>query len=181
MLIIRKSKISGCYLISHPIFRDHRGFLTKIFSDDLNKYLNNKKIKQINYSLTKKKHSIRGLHYQNPCPEYKIVKCLDGKIFDVVVDLRKNSKTFLRHERFIIDSNSSSILVIPENCAHGYQTLKPSCKILYFHTNNYYPQHSKGLYYKDPILGIKWPHKASNLSDNDKSLKLIKDIKFKGL
>ena len=86
-------------------------------------------MKQVNYSSTKKKHSIRGLHYQSPYAEYKLVKCLDGEIFDVVVDLRKNSKSYLKYQNFYLNSKKPQILLIPENCAHGYQTLVANCKI----------------------------------------------------
>lgn len=182
MKIIKKSKIDGCFIVELKNFDDNRGFFNKIYSDDfLNKFLRNKKIKQVNYSLTKKKYSIRGLHYQNPFKEFKLVKCIEGKIFDVVVDLRKKSKTFLKHENFILDSKKPQLLVIPENCAHGYQTLSGNVKILYLHTNLYIPKYSKGLNYKDPKLNIRWPFSVSNISLKDHKLKLIGKSNFKGL
>lgn len=182
MKVVKKSKIKGCYLFKHNIFEDNRGFLEKIYSEDfIKKYLNFKKIKQINYSLTKKKYSIRGLHYQNPQKEFKLVKCLDGKVFDVVVDLRAESKTFLKYEKFILDSNKPYVLLIPENCAHGYQTLSSNVKILYLHTNLYFPNYSKGMNYKDPKLNIKWPFKISNISIKDHKYKFIDKTNFNGL
>lgn len=181
MKIIKKSLIDGCMLFEHPRFSDERGNFIKIFSDPLlMKYLKKKKIKQVNYSTTKKKYSIRGLHYQNPYPEFKLVKCLEGKIFDVVVDLRKDSKTFMKHQIFDLNSKKSHILLIPENCAHGYQTLESNCKILYMHTNDYFPKYSKGFNYNDPLFKIKWPAKAKNISKKDLSYSLVDKIKFKG-
>tara|TARA_B100001057_G_scaffold479609_1_gene551473 strand:- start:228 stop:785 length:558 start_codon:yes stop_codon:yes gene_type:complete len=182
MKIIKKSFIDGCILFEHPSFSDERGNFIKIFSDPmLSKYLNKKKIKQINYSSTKQKYSIRGLHYQNPYAEYKFVKCLEGKIFDVVVDLRKNSKSFLKHQNFYLNSNKPHILLIPENCAHGYQTLESNCKILYLHTNDYFPKFSKGYHYKDPLFKIKWPSKPKNISNKDLTYSYIDKTKYQGL
>lgn len=182
MKLIKKSIIPGCFLFSHPNFHDERGFLMKVFSSYfIKKYLKNKRIMQVNYSLTKKQYSIRGLHYQNPLPEFKIVKCLDGKVFDVVLDLRKKSKTFLKHEKFILDSKEPHLLLIPENCAHGYQTLKKNTKILYLHTNNYDPNISRGINFKDPNLNINWPKKPSKISVKDSKLDFINIKKFKGL
>ena len=181
MKLIKHSIISGCYLFEHPFFEDDRGSLIKIFSSKFKKFHKNNQIKQINYSITKKKYSIRGMHYQYPHSEYKIVKCIDGKVFDVIVDLRKNSKTFLKHDKIILDSNLSHILFIPKNCAHGYQTLEKNSKILYFHTSDYFPRYSRGLLYNDPNLNIKWPFKASNISKKDKEFSCIDKNKFKGL
>ena len=182
MKIIKKSFIDGCILFEHPSFRDERGNFLKVFSNPLlSKYLNKKKIKQINYSYTKKKYSIRGLHYQNPYAEYKLVKCLEGEIFDVVVDLRKNSKSFLKHQIFYLNSKKPHILLVPENCAHGYQTLESNCKILYLHTSDYFAEYSKGFHYKDPLLKIKWPSKPKNISNKDLSYNYIDRKNYKGL
>ena len=182
MKIIKKSLINGCILFEHPSFSDQRGNFIKIFSDPmLSKHINKKKLKQINFSFTKKKYSIRGLHYQNPFAEYKLVKCIEGKIFDVVVDLRKNSKTYLKHQKFYLNSKKPHILLIPENCAHGYQTLEPNCKILYLHTNDYFPKYSKGFHYKDPQFKIRWPSKPYNISIKDLSYSYLNKATFKGL
>ena len=182
MKIIKKSFIDGCILFEHPSFNDERGNFIKIFSDSmLSKYLNKKKFKQVNYSSTKQKHSIRGLHYQNPYAEYKLVKCLEGKIFDVVVDLRKHSKSYLKYQNFYLNSKKPHILLIPENCAHGYQTLDTNCKILYLHTNDYFPKYSKGFHYKDPLFNIKWPYKTKNISKKDFSYHYINKNTFRGL
>lgn len=182
MKIIRKSIISGCYLFEHPHFEDNRGDFIKVFSSYFKKkYLNNKNIRQINLSTNKKKFSLRGLHYQNPKSEFKIVKCLDGEIYDVVIDIRRNSKTFLKKEIFKLGSKLPQVLIIPENCAHGYQTLKPNTKILYMHTNDYFENYSKGFNYQDPLFNIKWPNNPSNISLKDSSYKFIDQNKFKGI
>ena len=182
MRVICKSKITGCFLFEHSNFEDERGTFAKIFSDQFaKKYLKKKKIKQINYSITKKKFSIRGLHYQNPFCEFKLVKCLEGKIFDVVIDLRKKSKTFLKTQTFVLESTKPQILLIPENCAHGFQTLESNCKILYLHSNSYYPNFSKGFHYKDPFFNINWPSKPTNISKKDSTYQLIDKFKFRGL
>jgi len=182
MKIIYKSKINGCYLIEHPIFDDERGNFSKVFSSFFKKkFLNNKQIKQINVSSNKKKYSLRGLHYQNPKPEYKLVKCLEGEIFDTVIDVRRGSVSFLKKEYFVLKSGLPQFLLIPENCAHGYLTLKSNSKILYMHTNDYYEKYSKGFHYLDPLFNIKWPYKPTCISKKDASFSFIDQKNFDGI
>jgi len=182
MKIIYKSFLSGCYLFEHPNFNDERGNFLKIFSNYFKKkMLKNHEIKQVNISTNKKSYSIRGMHYQNPKPEFKIVKCLEGQIFDVVVDLRSKSKTFMKKDIFKLNSKTPHLLLIPENFAHGYQTLKPNTKVLYMHTSNYYENYSKGFHYQEPLFDINWPHKASCISKKDASYEFIDKNFFKGI
>lgn len=161
---------------------DERGFLERLYCQKtLNSLTNNKNIVQINHTLTEKKFAVRGLHFQDfPYSEIKIVSCLKGKIWDVAVDLRKDSPTFLKHHGVILSEENFSSLFIPEGFAHGFQTLLPNCELIYFHTEYYNPSHEGGLHPLDPSLGIEWPMKISQLSERDKGHKML-NKKFIGL
>ena len=179
---IKKYDIEGLFLIEHNNFSDNRGIFDKFYSSStFDKYIKNKKIRQINFSKTAKKNTIRGMHYQKtPHAEFKIIKCVKGKVYDVVVDIRKNSKTFLKHQPILLNAEKNNILIIPSKCAHGYQALTNNCELLYMHTAEYFAHLSVGLFHKDPLLNIKWPFNGINLSDHDKKWPLINE-KFKGI
>lgn len=168
-----KSKIDGCFLINLNKNIDHRGYFFNIF--DGTYYFQNfhkKSIKQINISENKERGTIRGLHYQSePFSDNKIVTCIKGKIYDVVLDLRVKSKTFGMCEKFELSEKNNLILHIPKNCAHGYQTLQKDTIILYLHSQIYKKKHDKGYYALDKNLNINWPIKKKIMSDKDKNLK----------
>lgn len=172
---ILNKKIIGMYEINPTEFQDNRGFLYKFFSSDFLKYTNGKKIIQINFSLTKKINTIRGMHYQkSPFEETKVITCIAGKIYDVVVDLRKNSKTYLQWDYVTLCSRKKNLIVIPEGCAHGFQTLENNSELIYFHTNDYSPEHEAGVRFDDPVLSIDWPKPPRNMSDRDLSFEMLK-------
>ena len=168
---IIKSKLSGVAEIESNPFVDHRGWFVRYFCQDQIKELNGgKEIVQINSSFTKKKGTIRGLHFQNsPYCEDKIVRCLSGQIFDVVLDLRLESKTFGQWQSIILDSEKMNMVYIPKGFAHGFQTLENNVAMVYFHNAPFDEKLYTGLNPLDPHLNIKWPQKISNISDNDKN------------
>ncbi len=161
---------------------DNRGYLERLYCKEvLNPLVNNKNIVQINHTYTEKEFAVRGIHYQNyPYSEIKIVSCIKGKIWDVAVDLRKGSPTFLQHYGVILSEGNYSSLLIPEGFAHGFQTLLPCSELIYFHTEYYKPSHEYGLHPLDPSLNIEWPMKISQLSERDKNQKML-DKNFLGL
>ena len=172
-----KSGISGCYLLNLTKNIDQRGYFFNILSKNLffNKYPLNS-IKQINISENKKKGTLRGLHFQSaPYSEKKIVICLKGKIFDVVLDLRKYSKTFGQHISFELSDKKNQMLFIPKNCAHGYQTLVDNSLVLYLHSQDYKKKHDSSINPFDKNLNIKWPIKNKIISNRDKNAKYFKD------
>ena len=129
----------------------------------------------INISETNKKGTLRGLHFQKyPFQEIKIIRCIKGKIFDVAVDLRKDSKSFLQYESIILEEGDNKAFVIPEGCAHGFQTLKDNCSIIYIHSKQYSKESEDGVNYLDPRLNIKWPEKVTFISNRDKSLNFLR-------
>ena len=139
------------------------------------------KIVQINQSNNHKRGTLRGLHYQRPPhAETKIICCLSGKLWDVAVDLRKNSSTFLKWTSVELNSDEPKIFLIAEGCAHGYVTLQDNTTILYFHSEIYSPGHEGGINYLDPILNITWKEAITLISDRDKSLPFL-EKDFEGI
>ena len=172
---IIKSKLSGVAEIESNPFVDHRGWFVRYFCQEQIKELNGgKEIVQINSSFTKRKGTIRGLHFQNsPYCEDKIVRCLSGQIFDVVLDLRLESKTFGQWQSIILDSEKMNMVYIPKGFAHGFQTLTDNCQILYLHTEYRNQKSEDGYYYNSPYLGIDWPLELTDISERDKNLKIF--------
>ncbi len=173
---------TGAKKIKRRKNQDERGYLSRLFCfEELKRKKISFNIKQINLTLTKKKGTIRGLHYQlPPHSEIKIVTCIKGEIFDVIVDLRKGSPTFLKKYSLKLSQKNMKSLVIPKGFAHGFQALKDNCEILYFHSASYKPAFEDGLNFNDPKLSIKWPLKLEKISKRDKSFKLITS-KFEGM
>ena len=104
------------------------------------------------------------------------MKCIKGRIWDVAVDLRKNSSTYLAWHAVEIDPETSNALVIPEGCAHGFQVLEPNSDVLYLHTGDWIPEYERGIRWNDPNLSISWPLKPTNLSDRDQKLPFIEEV-----
>jgi dTDP-4-dehydrorhamnose 3,5-epimerase len=157
--------------LSTKSFNDKRGSFKRLFCsiEFYNLLKKNYSIKQINYSFTKKKGTIRGLHLQKkPYSETKIIICLQGKIFDVSVNMNKNLKEYLKVYTKILDSKDFDILIIPENYAHGFQALTNNCKILYFVTEKYSKIHEVTINPLNAKLNINWPLKNYFLSLKDK-------------
>jgi dTDP-4-dehydrorhamnose 3,5-epimerase len=150
-----------------PNFSDKRGDFQRIFDYGLLKNFN---IKQINFSFNKKKGTIRGMHFQIPSySEKKIVSCVSGKILDVIVDIRKKSKNYLKAYSIILSSSNKLSLIIPPGYAHGFQTLEDNTKIVYLHSKRF----SKKLYrIISPFNGkinFKWKIKNFIISKQDQN------------
>tara|TARA_B100001093_G_scaffold384643_1_gene370348 strand:- start:1944 stop:2468 length:525 start_codon:yes stop_codon:yes gene_type:complete len=165
-------------LINYFESKDIRGKFFKIFEKKISKKFNFK-IKEINFSFNKKKGTLRGLHYQDlPKNEDKFVCCIKGKVFDIVIDIKKNSKNFLKHKSFILDEKKKQILYIPKGYAHGFQTMCKDCILVYLHSESFDKNLDKGLYALNKNLKIKWPIKKKILSNKDKN---YNQLKFKGI
>jgi dTDP-4-dehydrorhamnose 3,5-epimerase len=161
--------INNLETVTRSPVQDSRGNFDKLFCEaDFSRYNKNISISQINLSRTNKLGTLRGLHYQKfPFLEKKIVSCVRGKIFDVVIDIRQDSPTFLKHYSIILSSESDKSVLIPEGFAHGFQSLEDNCEVLYMHTNTYQPDYEAGLNCFDPKLKIDWPLPVSNISKRD--------------
>lgn len=172
---IIKTKIKGLYVLEDTPIADGRGYFTRIFcADELKKAKIDFKIVQMNHSLTDKKGTIRGMHFQtDPKSEAKVVKCLKGRVYDVAVDLRPRSKTYRQWFAVELSETNHRALCIPKGFAHGLQTLTRGCLVQYLMSEFYSPQHAFGLRWDDPALKIKWPLPASTLSEKDKNWPFI--------
>lgn len=168
-------------VIRLKFFEDLRGKLSRVYcKSELEKKKINIPIKQINHVIVKKKGTVKGMHYQiMPYSETKIVKVIKGKIFDVLIDIRKDSKEFLKNKKFLLDSNKNDILIIPKGYAHGFQTLTDQCEIIYCHSEFFNVKKERSINPFDKYVNIKWPIQVTNVSVKDKSTKLITKT-FKG-
>jgi dTDP-4-dehydrorhamnose 3,5-epimerase len=171
----KKTFFQGVNVIQKINHTDKRGEFIKLFSkDNLKKIGWNKNIFQINYSVTKKKGTIRGMHYQiGKFKEEKIVTCIKGSLYDVVIDMRKNSPTYLKWFGIILSKKNKLSLHIPENFAHGFQTLEDNTEVIYIHSNYYNPKKEITINPLDPATKIKWKNKIKFMSKKDKQSELL--------
>lgn len=165
----------------HPL-QDSRGFFSRLFcSEELASCGWYSPIAQINHSFTASKGTIRGMHFQNtPHCEMKIISCLKGEIWDIAIDVRAESPTFLQHHGVLLSSDNNLSLLIPEGFAHGFQTLTNNVELLYFHSRAYNADAEAGLNSQDQTLMLQWPLSVTEISDKDSSHPLIKQD-FKGI
>jgi len=156
-------------IITPKVFNDSRGSFQECYNKkkllDLGFDFN---FVQDNYSITLKKGTIRGLHFQkSPMAQTKLIKVMEGIILDVVVDLRKNSSTFKKYLTIELDSKKHQQILIPQGFAHGFYTLTDNCKVIYKVDNFYSPAHNAGIIWNDLTLNIPWPSKSPLLSEQD--------------
>lgn len=181
-MLFETTPLSGLIVAKSIPSSDTRGAFTRLYcQSELSEFLSIHSISQVNHSITKKRGTVRGLHFQyRPYSEIKFVRCLRGRAFDVAVDLRINSPTFLQWHSVELSATDSNMIVIPEGFAHGFQSLENDTELLYLHTNTYHKPSEGGLNYKDPKLGIRWPLSVTEISERDINLCLLNDS-FVGL
>jgi dTDP-4-dehydrorhamnose 3,5-epimerase len=174
---IVETPIADLRVVQRRPIGDSRGYLERLFcAEELHTLAAGKPIMQINHTLTANRGTVRGLHFQRPpSAEIKFVSCLRGEVFDVAVDLRDNSPTFLHWHAEVLSAENHRTLVLPEGFAHGFQALSSDCELLYFHTAAYAPDAEAGLHPKDPRLAIKWPLPVTGLSPRDAGHPLLND------
>lgn len=179
---ILDTPFSGLRVLQRRPIGDSRGYLERLFcAEEMQTLAPGKPIAQINRTLTASRGTVRGMHFQRPPhTETKFVSCLRGEVFDVAVDLRHNSPTFLRWHAEVLSADNHKTLVIPEGFAHGFQALTDDCEMLYFHTAAYQPGAEGGLNAQDPRLAIRWPLPVIDLSPRDAAHPLMSDD-FTGL
>jgi dTDP-4-dehydrorhamnose 3,5-epimerase len=174
--------LSGLTVIQCDPIEDNRGFLCRIYcAEEFFIAGLHKPIAQINQTLTRKRGAVRGLHFQYPPhAETKVISCLEGEIFDVAVDIRQGSPTFLQWHAEILSAANFKSLLIPEGFAHGFQTLTEECRVIYLHTASYTPDVEGGLNVRDTRLSITWPLQITEVSNKDLLCPYIDD-KFEGI
>lgn len=173
--------LGGLKLIERQRLGDSRGFFSRLFcADELATAGWHKPIAQINHTVTTQRGTVRGMHYQQPPhTEMKLVTCIHGEVWDVAVDLRSGSFTFLQWHAQILSAANNQALLIPEGFAHGFQTLSDDVELLYCHTAVHHPEAEAALNAKDPRLAINWPLDITELSLRDAKHPPI-DSKFEG-
>ena len=166
---ILNNKIYGSFTVLPNIKKDKRGYFTRIIClKEFKKKFDNFKIVQSNSSFSHKKGTMRGIHYQKkPFEEAKLIQCISGSIFDVIIDLRKNSPTYLKWESFVISKKNKNLLYIPKGCAHGFLTTAKNTGVIYYVDNFYNPIYEKVIKYNDTKFKIKWPIPIKNVSKKD--------------
>lgn len=181
-MIVSGTTINGLYRVQTTVHQDQRGIFYRGFCDhDLADQLQGRTIRQINLSSTKMIGTIRGLHFQAPPhAEMKIIRCVAGAVWDVAVDLRRRSETFLEWFGTVLEPTQAEMLIIPEGFAHGFQVLKPDSQLLYLHTASYYAESEDGIRYNDPRLNIGWPLPMTEISPRDQQHPLLK-TDFEGI
>lgn len=174
--------LDGLFEFKRKHLDDDRGFFGRLFcSDEFNKVGLKARFVQVNHSKTKNKGTIRGMHFQYPpYTESKIITCIKGEVFDVAVDIRQNSKTFLQWYSVLLSENNLKGIYIPDGFAHGFQTLNDDCQLLYMHSNVYEKSSEGAINPMDSKLGIKWPYKVSEISRRDANHPML-NSKFKGI
>lgn len=173
-----ETSLPSVYLLEPTVFEDHRGFFMESYNkrdfEEVGLFFD---FVQDNHSLSLHVGVLRGLHFQlEPKAQTKVVRCLKGVIYDVVVDLRKGSPTYKKWAGFILSEHNKRQIVVPKGFAHGVLTLTPNVEILYKVDEYYSAEHDRSVRWDDPELGIDWPVKNPILSEKDKNAPFLRDI-----
>lgn len=181
-MILTETSIPGAWVIESTAFQDNRGAFARLFcSRELQAIVGQRKIVQINHSMTHSIGAVRGLHFQKPPhAETKIIRCLRGRVFDVAVDLRQGSPTFLKWTTVELTPQNHLAFLIPEGFAHGFQVLEEDSELLYLHTAFYSQDAEGGIRFDDQKIGVDWPLAPTDLSARDRSHPHLTDH-FKGI
>ena len=176
-MAVKKTKLNGVYVIEPSVFGDERGWFMESWSKQKMEAANlHYDFVQDNHSYSAEKGVLRGLHYQNePMAQAKLIRCTRGEIFDVAVDIRKNSPHFSFWFGTVLSAENKKQLLIPRGFAHGFLTLTDDVEVQYKADNFYAPRFDGNIRWDDPDIGIDWPFKPTLLSDKDRDAPLLKD------
>ncbi len=177
-----ETSLRGSFIVDLQPFSDDRGWFARTYcKEEFEKIGLRKELVQLNHSVTYKKGSLRGMHFQGkPHAEIKMVRCVAGAVYDVIIDLRKDSSTYLKWFGVELSAENKKMLYIPEGFAHGFQCLTDNCQLLYHHTEFYKPDAEAGIRYNDPIINISWPLAVTIISERDQQHPFL-DQNFKGI
>lgn len=166
---VRPTPLEGLVVLERSVHRDDRGRLERLYcSEELRPWLGGATVTQSNLTHTGRRGTVRGMHLQTPPhAEDKLVTCLQGRVWDVAVDVREGSPTFLQWYAEILDGSKNRTMLIPKGFAHGFQTLTDDCIMLYFHTSSHAPKSELGLDALDARLAIAWPEAVLHRSPRD--------------
>ena len=177
-----ETPLPGAYVIEITPFTDERGLFARTYCRDEFRQINHAdEFLQFNHSLTRHKGSVRGMHYQiPPFSEIKLIRCVAGSVFDVIIDIREGSPTFLQYFAVVLAAQTMNSVYVPRGFAHGFQTLEDDSQLIYHHTAIYKPGFENGIRFDDPGINIAWPLKPSMISSKDQSYPLLTNS-FKGI
>jgi dTDP-4-dehydrorhamnose 3,5-epimerase len=161
--------LEGLTCVDRQRIGDSRGFLSRLFCGSEFAAIGwSRPIAQINHTLTARKGTVRGMHFQNPPhTEMKLVSCVRGEVFDVAIDLRSSSPTFLQWHGAVLSAENGRALLIPEGFAHGFQALSDDVELIYCHSQHYHPDAEGGVNPRDPAIAIQWPLPIAETSARD--------------
>ncbi|MBU1196073.1 MAG: dTDP-4-dehydrorhamnose 3,5-epimerase family protein [Proteobacteria bacterium] len=161
--------LKGVYIIEPEPYSDDRGMLRRHFCiDEFRNYSLMTDIKQCNVSENIQRYTLRGFHCQSkPYGENKLISCIHGEIYDIVLDLRRDSGTYLQWQSFELSKENRRSLYVPVGCANAYLTLQENTWILYYHSQVYTPSSEQGIRYNDPAFKFEWPAKPMVISEKD--------------
>lgn len=174
--------IKDLFVLKNSRIGDDRGYISRLFCADLfEAYGWSMPLMQVNFTNTSKKGTVRGFHFQHyPFEEFKLIRCLSGQVYDVALDLRRDSDTFLQSYAQILTADNNMNFLIPPGVAHGYQSLTNNVQLLYFHSQQYSPDHEGGVNPLDPVIGLSWPENISKISKKDSERQYL-SASFKGV
>jgi dTDP-4-dehydrorhamnose 3,5-epimerase len=170
-MIFTETKLRGAYIVELEKIEDERGFFARTWCErefaDLGL---NTRLAQCSISFNKKRGTLRGMHYQiAPCRETKLVRCLRGAVYDVVIDLRSDSPTFKHWISIELSEDNRRAIYIPEQFAHGFQTLRDHTEVFYQISQFYAPDRARGIRWDDPAFNIQWPSDCRVISTRDRA------------
>jgi dTDP-4-dehydrorhamnose 3,5-epimerase len=170
-MIFAETNLKGVYLIEPEQMGDDRGFFARTWCQkEFSEHGLNARLVQCNVSFNRRKGTLRGMHFQiPPFQEAKLVRCTRGAIYDVAIDLRRNSPTFKKYVAKILSFDNYKMMYIPEGFAHGFQTLTNETEVFYQMSEVYSRDHAKGVRWNDPSFGIEWPDDDRIILDRDKN------------
>ena len=174
-LIIHPTPLAGLRLIKRHARGDARGTFTRLFcSDTLSAAGWPGAVVQVNHSVSRQRGTVRGLHFQRPPhQEWKLVTCLQGSVWDVAVDVRPHSPTYLKWHAETLSAENGHAMLIPAGFAHGFQTLTDDVELVYCHSQAHHPAAESGLHPTDPTANVQWPLAVSQWSDRDRQLPTV--------
>ena len=168
-MIFKETPLKGSYAIELTRANDERGWFMRTYSKD--EFMDigfNGEWVQMNHSYTKTPGTVRGMHYQfPPYGETKVVRCIQGAVFDVIVDIRSDSPTFLQWYGIHLSADNPNMIYIPKGFAHGFQTLTDNCELIYMHSQFFKPGFEGGIRFDDAMINIEWPLPATVISERD--------------
>ncbi len=168
-MIFKETKLKGAFVIEPERLCDSRGFFARTFCQrEFIQHGLNPRVVQCNVSFNKKKGALRGIHHQiTPRQEDKLIRCTNGAIYDVIIDLRPESSTFKEWFSVELTSENRKMVYVPKSFSHGFMTLKDNTEVFYQMSEFYFPEYARGIRWNDPAFKIEWPEKITSISEKD--------------